>query len=173
MAVKEAAQPRKSPRALIAVLVVLVLALSAAVGYLLLREKDAPEETPKRNVVVNAENLEQVAQEMQQGVEQGYYKVIMNTDWNFANGAVASEDAYVENSRDNRSDVYFDVKLTGSGETILESPVLTPGSYLTDITLDKDLDPGDYECDIVYHLVDENQETTSTLTMALTVHVLA
>jgi hypothetical protein len=42
---------------------------------------------------------------------------------------------------------------------------------MENITLDEDLDAGTYDCVCIYHLVDENQNTTSTLRVGLTIVV--
>ena len=95
----------------------------------------------------------------------------MTLDWVCPDGASASSNALVRNEANNTNDVYFDLLLRDSQETIYESPVIPLGSYLDNIKLDKDLDAGTYRCVIVYHLLDENQNTVSTLNMGLTITV--
>ena len=82
-----------------------------------------------------------------------------------------SYDAVVENVEKNTNDVYFDVELSDTEETIYESPVIPRGSHLEALTLDKELEAGTYDCVLTYHLIDEDQNTVSTLRMGLTVMV--
>lgn len=163
-------------RVLLLVCAVVIIVLLAAVVFLLMRGNGgaaAEDEAPKRNVVVNEENAEEVAEEIlnQKVVAPGTYQVTMNSTWNFQNGASSSDNAYVENSTANTNPVYFDLQLTETEEVIYESPVIPVGSHLDDIRLDTDLDAGTYDCVLTYHLVDEEQNTLSTLRMAVTVVV--
>lgn len=129
--------------------------------------------SPKRNVIVNEENAEKVAEEIvnQKTVAPGTYRVTMNSTWNFQDGASSSDNAYVENSTANTNAVYFDLQLADSEEVIYQSPVIPVGSHLTDIKLDKDLDAGTYDCVLIYHLVDDEQNTLATLRMTVKVVV--
>ncbi len=129
--------------------------------------------SPKRNVIVNEENAEKVAEEIinQKTVAPGSYQVTMNSTWNFQDGASSSDNAYVENATANTNAVYFDVQLSDSEEIIYESPIIPVGSHLDDIKLDKDLDAGTYDCVLIYHLVDDEQNTLATLRMAIKVVV--
>lgn len=154
----------------IAIIIVLLVVLIV----LLVRRQEEPEEQTRRNVVVTQENAEAVAEEMvnQGEVPQGYYASRMSTTWHFSSGDAISEDAYVENASDNTNDVYFDVFLSSDETTpILESPVIPIGAKLENIALDTVLEAGTYDCVMVYHLVDENQNTISTLRVGFTIIV--
>lgn len=145
--------------------VAVIVVLLTVIAILMLRKKEEKEE-PKRNVVVTKDNVDEVIEVMtdEEYVEPGYYSVSMNTTWHFASGDAVSEDAYVENVSENTHDVYFDVFLADDeDEAILKSPVIPRGSELNNITLDKSLSAGTYECVMIYHLVDEEQDTISTL----------
>ena len=153
--------------ALIGVIVVLVMLLTRG-------EKTAEQENNSpRAVVVHEDTVEEQVERIiqQPPVEPGYYQASMTLDWVFPDGASASSNALVRNEANNTNDVYFDLLLRDSQETIYESPVIPLGSYLDNIKLDKDLDAGTYRCVIVYHLLDENQNTVSTLNMGLTITV--
>ncbi len=127
----------------------------------------------KRNVVINKENLEEVLEEMEKSefVPIGSYQATMSSNWVFADGKSASDNAYVENVVNNSHDVYFDIMLADTKERIYASPVLPIGSHLEAITLDKDLDAGTYDCILEYHLVDDEQNTISTVSFTLTIIV--
>lgn len=149
----------------------IIIILIAVVIVLLINR---PKDEPKRNVVVTKENAEEVVEDMinQEYIEPGYYSASMSTTWHFATGDAVSGDAYVENVTENTNDVYFDVFLADNEEeAILESPVIPRGSELSDIALDTPLSAGNYDCVLVYHLVDEEQNTVSTLRVGLTIIV--
>ncbi len=165
-------EPNHGKKTIIVVIIcaLIVIMLLGIIVYLLVK-KDEPE---RRNVVVNEENAETVAEEMaeEEYVEPGYYTVSMDTDWHFSKGDAVSDDARVENLAENTNDIYFDVFLSGNeDEPIYKSPIIPRGGYLENITLDKPLDQGIYDCVIIYHLVDEDQETISTLRVAFTISV--
>lgn len=156
-----------------AVCILIIAVLLCAVIYLLAGRSEK-EETPKRNTVINPENVGEVVSQLSEDTETvplGTYEVTMNSTWKFLNGTGASENAYVENATTNTNDVYFDIVRSDTGETIYESPILPVGSYLEDITLDKSLEAGTYDCVLIYHLVDENQKSISTVRIGLTIIV--
>ncbi len=151
---------------------VIIVLLSAVVVLLLGQGQGGSNaEEPRRNVVVNEENVEKALKELdkKEFVPAGRYEAKMNSVWYFDDGSSPSRNAYVENVLGNTNDVYFDLILADTEEVILASPIIPRGSYMKEITLDKDLEPGTYECVMVYHLVDEDQNTLSTVRMAVTV----
>ena len=158
----------------IAVGVVVIVALLGVVIFLLVgRGKEEPE---KRNVVVTQENAEEVIKEMTESnagtIPITYYEVTMSTDWHFKDGSAVSDDAYVANSTSNSTDVYFDIFLSDDEDNaIYKSPIIPRGGELENISLDKVLEKGDYDCIFIYHLVDENQKTLSTLRVTLKISV--
>lgn len=154
----------------IVILVVIILVLVGVIAFLLLRKP----EKERRNVVVTPDNVKEVIAQMEDEafVEPGYYTVTMNYDWHFAAGDAVSSDAYVENMTENTNAVYFDLFLASDEENPLyKSPVIPVGSSLRDIALDTVLDAGTYDCVAVYHLVDEEQNTISTLRVTVTIIV--
>lgn len=166
----------KNGKAVIIVGTIVIIALLSIIIFLVASGKGKKEEPEKRNVVVNESNAESVAAQMieegQEFVEPGYYTVSMDTDWHFSKGDAVSDDARVDNLAENTNDVFFDVFLADNeDEAIYQSPVIPRGSYLEQIALDKPLEKGVYDCVIVYHLVDEEQETISTLRVAFTITV--
>lgn len=153
--------------------VVGICCATVLVGAVVLLGQGESEPDDKRNVVINHENLEEVLKDMSASdfVPLGSYEAKMSSNWIFEDGTSASENAYVENVVANTHDVYFDIMLSDTNERIYASPVLPVGSYLEAITLDKDLDAGTYDCVMEYHLVDEEQNTISTVNFALTIIV--
>lgn len=136
---------------------------------------EADTEEEKRPVVVTPENAEEVAEQILDREEpEGiplHYQVTMNSTWEFADGQSESENAYVANSKDNETAVYFDVVRNDTKETIYQSPVIPVGQELKSITLDQNLDAGDYECTLTYHLIDDEQNTLTTVNMWVMIQI--
>lgn len=154
--------------------VILIIVLLGIIIFLL-RTRQAEPEEERRNVVVTPENVERVLEEIDQAQETvapGYYTVTMNPTWHFATGSEASYDAVVENVEKNTNDVFFDIVLESDEEKVLyQSPVIPRGGRLEEITLEESLEAGTYDCVVVYHLIDEEQNTLSTLRVALQIIV--
>lgn len=172
MSNKAAAGKRKdNNKKIIIAGIVIIIILLAVLAFLIFR---GLKDEPKRNVVVTRDNVENVAQDMvnEEYIEPGYYSASMSTTWHFATGDSVSEDAYVANLEENTNDVYFDIFLADDeNKSILESPVIPRGGELNNIVLDTSLSAGTYDCVMVYHLVDEDQNTVSTLRVGLTIIV--
>lgn len=168
---------RKGGLVFIAVAMIVIALLLGFIAYLLVTSRNAAQEEERRNVLITPENVESVVDEMKEKQEQeatapGYYTVTMNPSWHFASGSEPSDDAAVVNAEINTNDVYFDIVLAENEEKVIyQSPVIPIGGRLEDIALDEPLDAGSHECVVIYHLVDEEQNTLSTLRVALTIVV--
>lgn len=156
------------------VIVALVGVIIALVMNMNRGPQETQEEPEQRAVLVTEDNVQETVEEMMQEPEveiPQYYSVSMNMTWNFPDGASPSTNAYVENASENETPVYFDVIRNDTQETIYQSPVIPLGGTLRNFMLDTDLDAGTYDCVCVYHLIDDNQRTLTTLNMAVTVVV--
>lgn len=162
---------------LILIMVVCFILLAAAIGalaYHMGNKKGADDniEPQKREVLVTKDNVNEIVEQMEQSsqkVAPGSYEVAMSTVWHFADGKAASTDSYVENSTANTNDVYFDIILKDSEEKIYSSPVIPVGSSMSEITLDKEMEAGSYDCVMVYSLLDGSQNVLSTVRVAFTI----
>lgn len=163
-------------KALIAVIIILVVVIAVGIGvivYLLNNKDDKKEEvsTSGRGTVVTSENKDTAMSALESvPVEDGYFETSQTIDWHFDTNGV-TEDAYIGNSVDNGRTVYFDLTMEDTGETIYSSPFIPVGMELNGFTLDKKLDKGTYDTIMIYHLVDENEQEISTLSVALTIYV--
>lgn len=151
-------EKKKGGKVALVICVILIVLLCILIYFLL--HKDEGE---KRDVVVNEDNVEQIVSDMMEGVAPGTYQVTMNSTWYFDDGTASSNNAYVENAEANENPVYFDIARSDTDETIFESPIIPVGSHLDDIKLDKELPDGIYDCVMTYHLLDDNEETVSTV----------
>jgi hypothetical protein len=166
----------KKAKAAIVIGSVVIIALLVVVIVLLLRGKEENNDQggEKRTTVVTKENADEVLEQLknESGVAPGYYNSQMTTTWNFETGDAVSEDAYVRNVVSNTNDVYFDVVLEeDESQVIYKSPVIPRGGELDGIKLDTKLKKGTYPCVMIYHLVDSEQNTVSTLRVGFTIIV--
>lgn len=160
----------------IILLAALFLVMAGTIIYLLMsRQPEEKEEEVRRSVVVTPDNVEEVINQLEQRASEeftapGYYTLWMNYEWHFATGDAVSQDAYVENLATNTNPVYLDLFLVEDEENaIYQSPVIPLGSSLQNIALDTPLEAGTYDCVAIYHLVDDDQNTLSTLRVTVTV----
>lgn len=153
--------------------IVIIITLLVTVIVLLVRGHATNPEPEKKDVVVNEENAEKVAESLVNSdyTPPGYYEVTMNSNWTFPNGEAASTNAYVENKTTNTNDVYFDLSLENTEEIIYSSPIIPVGSHLDGIKLDTALDAGDYDCVCTYYLVDKDQNPLSHVSVSVKVKV--
>lgn len=156
-----------------ALIIILVLVVAGMGGYIFFsRNSVQAEQKEKRNYVVTQENADEVVEQMVERASRdaGSYTATMNSTWHFPDGKSPSTDAYVANSADNKWPVWFDVTLS-DGRTVYESPILPVDTYIREFTLDEELPEGTYGGTITYHLVDENQDELSTLSIGITIYV--
>lgn len=100
------------------------------------------------------------------------HDVKMNSLWNFKNGASVSEDAYVANPSVNVNAVFFEVCINGSDECIYKSPVIPVGSHLENISFDRKLQAGKYDCVLKYTLLgSDGVSSVGTMQFSLSIVV--
>lgn len=164
---------KKGKKLLITGLIAVILVIAVLVGVIiyLLNGRQEPETQIKgRAVLLTENNVEEF--DNQEPVEDGYYMVTMNTSWDFDDGSAESHNAYVANAPENTRTVYFDVLLSDTGDNIYSSPYMPVGSELQNFALDKDLEAGDYQAIVTYHLVDEDYNEIDDVSAEITIHIL-
>lgn len=168
-----AAKNSKSTKVVIGVLGVTVCALAVALAVSVFSPEEKTEELKDgRATFVSKDNVEEVKEELNQPVEDAYYTTSMTIDWNFYDGKSVSTNAYVANITANKRTVYFDVNLADTGELVYSSPYIPVGERMEEIMLDKELAKGDYPAIITYHLVDDEHQEITTVSVAITLHIL-
>ena len=158
---------------IIALVIVIIMMMSRGPGHYGEggSQGNEPDER-RRPVLITEDNIEEIANQTEQPEEVPMrYRVTMNSTWEFEDGKSESENAYVENSESNETPVYFDVVRNDTGETIYQSPVIPVGEHLDSVTLDEELEAGSYECTLTYHLIDDDQNTLTTVNMWLMVEI--
>lgn len=121
------------------------------------------------NSVVTPSNVQQMLaeREEEERIPVGSYEVNMNNSWTFRDSKSASKDAYIGNSINNSNIVYFTIALKGETEDFYTSPYIPVGSRMENVTLDCDLAAGKYETILTYHLVDDEYQELSTVSVGL------
>ena len=161
---------------LTSVIIVLAILVVVALGVILFLVLGKDSDDNKKNeisggrgTVITEQNAEEILQNTEDDVQDGYYTTSMSINWHF-DGKV-SKDAYVANDTSNTRTVYFDLFLRDTNEMIYSSPYIPVGAELDGITLDKELEPGTYKTILVYHLVDNDKQEISTVSVGLTIYV--
>ena len=160
---------------LICVFVVIVAGLVAVIVSLLLRKPEQKTETNEiPPTIVDEDNAEEVLQDIEDNTAKTQFRCRMTTDWNFADGKSESKDAYIANADTNHYPMYFEVRLVDSNEVIYTSPTIPVGSELNGLKLEQELSKGDHDAEVIYHLIDteNNNEEVSTVSFTVVIHVL-
>lgn len=107
-------------------------------------------------------NYKQIAEEMEDEVQEGYFETYMNTDWTFPDGTSETEDAILGNSPNNKKPIRCEVKLVDTDEIIFKTDVIPVGAEVPPFKLDVDLDAGTYDAMCEIYLLNEEKDGTYT-----------
>ncbi|MDR1320073.1 MAG: hypothetical protein LBK56_01420 [Gracilibacteraceae bacterium] len=158
---------------------VAALAVIGALVAVIIRLTGAPaepvvigERSAGVGTVATIENIDAIRQAQSEPVQDGYYASRMNVEWSFPDGTQPSPDAYVANSESNTRTVYFTVLLDETDELIYTSPDIPVGSQLTGFALDKALPKGEYPAVAVYHLLDDDGNELSTVSVTVKLYII-
>ncbi|MCR5249113.1 MAG: hypothetical protein K6E50_00750 [Lachnospiraceae bacterium] len=173
--------------AIIAIIGVIIILLLVIVIILLLRNgKDAGADATAQNentrevagsvrTIASEEDARNVMDEMREEVAEGMFKCDMPSTWTFTKGGTEPDkDLYVSNHPDNTKPIYFDVFLEDTDELLYSSPVLKVGTVWTDISLNRELEPGTYRAKVAFKLLtdEESQEEYSAVNFIVRIKVL-
>lgn len=86
---------------------------------------------------------EEIQAELNRIIEEGMFNISIASTIEFADGASTGK-AYLENVPANRYAMRVKLTLDDGGEVVYESGGIAPGSYIEDIALSRDLEPGEY-----------------------------
>ena len=162
-------------------LAVVVVAIVVAAIFVLNKDKtdDNPQQDPELNRVGNAavgEGTVLPDDDWLGEVPNGdigdnlYVFNMWETTWRFKDGNSPSYDATVVNDSQNSNPVYLELIFPDTEEVLFVSDYMEPGDAIHDIELGKSLEKGEYDCTLVYHLMDqEKKEEVDTVRLAITV----
>jgi len=120
-----------------------------------------------RGVVVMPDNIEQIVEGLSKPVPDGHFAARMNVEWHFDTWSTPSINANVENSVDNKRTVYFDLTLDETGELIYSSPFIPVGARLERFALDREVPAGEHPATVTYHLVNDEYENITSVSVAV------
>lgn len=171
------AKTNAKTRLAIAGAVVVIAALVVIIIILLRKGEEAPTQretvgSGARGVVATSENMQEIADSLSKPVPDGYYMTKMNFEWEFEKWNIPSKRAYVENSVKNTRTVYFDLVLDETGELLYSSPFIPVGERHQNFALEKELAAGEYPATVTYHLVDDDNNEITTLSVRIKLKVL-
>jgi len=160
-----------------------VFALAGVLIFFLWPQEEAPPPAPQviiqppttsggRGTVATPENIEQLIQEVSEPPRAGHYITSMNMLWRFDSWNSPSSNAYVSNDVRNEHKVYFDLTLNSDGRLIYSSPFIPQGSTLTGFALDEQVSAGEHAATVTYHLVDDDDENISQVSVRVTLNIL-
>ena len=145
---------------------VVLVAITVVVVLMLTKDKGETDQKKINEAIlsrgfVEEDNAEQIVSAMEDKVAEGMFTCKMSTEWTFPDGTSEAKNAYIANSEKNRYTFYFDIYL--EDEIIYSSPLVPVGSAIEGITLDKDLDAGEYALKVQYTMVDDAYEEVSSV----------
>lgn len=156
---------------IVIVAIIIILVLIAVIVYMANKKESKPELSGGRATIITEDNVQEVIQSLNTPNTDATYTVTMTNEWVFEDGTAAAENFYVKNTENNKRTVYFDLQLADTGEKIYSSPYIPVGEEMRTMTLDKDLDAGDYKVIMTYYLVDENYVELTTVSVQVVVHI--
>lgn len=139
--------------------IVLILVMVIAVLVFLLFRKDEEQEG---GYTIDEENYQQIMEDMNEEVREGYFETYMNTEWTFPDGTSKTTDAVLGNSPNNTKPIRCEIQLVETEEVIYKTGVLPIGAVLDPFKLDKDLDAGSYDAVCMVYLLNEAEDGTYT-----------
>ena len=156
---------------IIAVVAIILVIVLVVVLVLILTKKDEKPEIQGKATIVTEDNVHDIIQAANEPNTDASYTVTMTNEWTFEDGKAAAEDFYVKNTENNSRTVYFDLQLPDTKEIIYSSPYIPVGEEMNTITLDKELEAGDYDVIMTYHLVDDDKVEITTVSVAVDIHI--
>lgn len=146
-------EARKRKRILIALVAVLVLIAAGVAAWLFLGQPNDIFDANAKSGQAPYKSQEEMQAELDRIVEEGMFNISIVSVIEFADGQSAGN-AYIENVPGNRYAMQADISLDDTGETVYESKAIKPDSYIESITLNQDLEPGNYVATATFTALD-------------------
>lgn len=145
----------------VAIMIGCIVVLVAIIGVLMfmLTRKEEPE---TEGYTITEENYQQIKEDMDAEVKEGYFETYMNTDWSFPNGTSETTNAILGNSPNNTKPIRCEILLADTEEVVFSTGVIPVGSQVPPFKLDVDLDAGTYDAVCMVYLLNEAEDGTYT-----------
>lgn len=137
---------------------VALLAVGAAVIMFLMMNRKAEE--PQTTYTMDEDNYQQIMDDMDEKVQEGYFETYMTTEWVFPDGRSEASEAMLGNSPNNTKPIRCELLLDETGEVLLKTGVLPVGALVSPIKLDRNLEAGIYDATCMIYLMNEKEDGT-------------
>jgi len=140
----------------------LIMTIAIVMLLILLNKQGRMEQRNEQgdSYVLKEETYQQIVEDMESEVREGYFETYMNTSWTFPDGTSETTDAVLGNAPNNTKPIRCEVLLADTNESVYATGVLPVGAVLSPFKLDKDLDAGTYEATCMVYLLDELEDGT-------------
>lgn len=154
---------KKAVIIMIACVLIVLIAIIAGLVFLLFKKDELDNATDDaKTYVIDEENYQQIMEDMENEVREGYFETYMNTEWTFPDGTSETTDAILGNSPNNTKPIRCEVLLEDTEEVIFTTGVIPVGAQLPAFKLDVDLDVGRYDAVCIVYLLNETENGTYT-----------
>ena len=93
---------KKAVIIMIACVLIVLIAIIAGLVFLLFKKDELDNATDDaKTYVIDEENYQQIMEDMENEVREGYFETYMNTEWTFPDGTSETTDAILGNSPNN------------------------------------------------------------------------
>lgn len=141
----DASHPTHRARRIAIVLMLIVLLLGCALALMHCAPKDTSGffDADAKTGQAPYKTEDEIQAELNRIIEEGMFNISIASTIEFADGASLGK-AYIENVPANRYAMKVKLALDDGREVVYESGGIAPGSYIEDIALARDLEPGEY-----------------------------
>lgn len=155
-------EKKKKSMVLIGGIVVVLVAIIGVLLFLLLKKAEPEKEEAPSVYTINEANYQQIREDMDAEVREGYFETYMKTEWTFSDGTSETTDAVLGNSPNNTKPIRCEIQLAETGQVVFATGVLPVGTQVPPFKLDVDLDPGTYSAVCMVYLLNEAEDGTYT-----------
>jgi len=161
----------------VVVLLLVLIGIGVAVLIQLNKKPDVTDDKPSADTsildrgFVEKSNADDIVDAMTEKVAEGMFECRMSTYWTFPDAKSEAPNSYVANVENNRYTFYFDIVLDGTEEVVYSSPLIPVGSEISNIKLDKELEPGEYTAQVNYVMVDDDYAEVSSVGFIITMEI--
>lgn len=175
---KEKNKELKKIKRLIIILFLLLFLLVSGIGfaiYTVIKNKEVEEtyvDLDAKLGILPGMSLEEIQSRLNQVVEEGMVNISINPEPEFENGS-AKGNLRIENVAANHYDYIVTITLDDTGEEIYQSGVISPGYYVDEAKLTKELPKGDYNATAVFKAYEQGTKNIiGTVAVTILIHIL-
>lgn len=139
----------------------LLIAIIMVLVFMLIGKKESEDrDAEPQGYVMLEENYQEIMENMESNVREGYFETYMNTEWIFPDGTSETQNAILGNSPNNTKPIRCEILLEESEEIVFSTGVIPVGAQIPPFKLDVDLDAGKYDAVCMVYLLNEMDDGT-------------